>query len=222
MGYRAQNLFEEPFTDQKRIIVAHNLDIEYPGVRVLIGGEVRPDLVVGAAVDQDDPTNRLVVLLDSNYTGVIQICNFDIQPVGVQSATLLSLLGEGAKLVFGDEYTYAEDRPAATTSSTTFVQRLRLTTPDVPIGSYRINTSFLWNLDSTSNDILVRIELNDTDTVWEMASEPKDSSSTQDLAGMGHANVQLSGINTFDLDFAVESGATTARIKEARLEFWRV
>ena len=222
MGYRAQNLYEQPFTSQQRIVVEHNLDIEYPGIRLLINGEIRPDLILATAPDVDNPTNRLVVSLKSIQTGLIQITNFDIQPLGIQSATLLALTGFGVKLVFGDEYTYVEDRPPANTTSTTFVQRLRLTTPNVPLGTYRIATSFLWDYTSTSTSFRARLELDDTDQVWFMRREPKSSSGTQRLRGKGKAHVQLAaGVHTFDLDYAAE-GTNTAQIREARLIFWRI
>ena len=222
MGYRAEVLFTQPFVSQSRVIVAHNLDIEYPGVRLLIDNEIRPDLILGAAPDIDDPTNRLVIRLTGSQTGVIQIVNYDIQPLGTQSATILALTGFGAKLVFGEEYTYAEDRTASTTSSTTPVQKLRLTTPNVPLGSYRVKASFLWNLNSASNDFRAQLELDDTLLLWSMSAEPKDASTTEDINGAATAQFLLgAGEHTIDLDYYVETGTTTGRIKEARLEFWR-
>lgn len=223
MGYRAQELFTQPFVSSARVVVPHNQDIEYPSVRLLVDNEIRPDLILGIAVDVDDPTNRLVVRLRSVQTGIVQITNFDNQPAGIQSATVLSLTGFGIKLVFGDEYTYVEDRPRATTTSDTFVQRLRLTTPSIPFGFYRAATSFLWDYSSTSNSISARLELDDTSTLWEMRKEPKQAGVSQRnyAAGITHTLIPA-GIHTFDLDYRADVAAQTAGISEARIEFWRV
>lgn len=225
MGFRAVNRFEQIFSNQRRVTIRHNLGLEYPGVRVLINNEVSPESVVGVKVAADDPTNAIVVLLDGNYSGVVQISTFDIQPPGIQSATILDLNGESIQINFGDNYTYEEDLTRSTVTGTTdFIQKLRLNvTTTADIGKYRIAASFTWDYSSASNDFLARIEQNNSIPRWAMREEPTDTAITQQRYAEGKAQMVLSaGSYTFDLDFATSIAAQTAGIDQARLEFWRI
>ncbi len=222
MAYVANEVFRQIFTNSSRIIVAHNQDLEYPATRIIVNDEARPDLVAGVLVDEEDPTNRLVVILRSAQSGVIQILDYDFQPVGVQSAELLSLLDQGFRLNYGTEYAYVEDLSAASTTSGTFVQRLRLTTGNVPFGVYRIGVNFTWNNDDTGADSQARLEVDDTSTIWSMFLEAKDSNTDQEYSAFGWATQGLlAGVHTFDLDFATTM-SSTFRITNPRIEFWRV
>lgn len=225
MGYRSENRFEQLFTNQQRIVIEHNLDLQYPAVRVLIDNEVAPESVAAITVGQDDPTNTILVLLDSPQSGVVQVVNYDVQPVGVKSAILIALDGEGAVLNFGDNYTYVEDLTRSTvTGATNFIQKIRLmVTTTADIGTYRVAASFTWDYSSTSNDFLARIEQDDSITRWEMRQEPQDTTITQQHYAEGKAQfVLFAGTYTFDLDFATSNAAQTAGIDQARLEFWRI
>lgn len=224
MGYRAVNKFEQAFTDTDRIVVNHNLELEFPGVRILIGNEVEPESVFALNIDQEDPTNTVVVLLKQPETGIVQIVSYDVQPVGVQSASLIAFEGKGFNLQFGTDYFYVEDLTRQTTNSVTFVQRLRLNAMGISGGRYHIAASFTWDLDRIDRDILARLEVDDTDTIWEMVEEPTDAAITQQRAAIGldAGILLLPGDHTVDLDFAVSSPPAIAGIDQARIEFWRI
>ena len=126
-------------------------------------------------------------------------------------------------MAFGDYSVYAESLGQDDNPTTTFVQKVRLTTQAVPAGNYRISWSYTWGLSSNSNDFAARIEQDDTLLIYSHRQEPKDPAATQQHAGGGFAQVTLvQGIHTFDLDYAAITGGTTARIAWARLEFWSV
>lgn len=223
MGYRSQVLFTQSFTDATRIVVDHNLDLEYTGVRLLINNEVAPQYLFGIGVDEENPTNTTIIFLTSAQTGIVQIVNYDVVPPGVQGATLLSITNQGFSLTFGTEYNYVEDPNRVTTNSTAFVQRLRLDVNLATRGVFRISTSFTWDLDNVNRDILARLQVDDNFTIWEFREEPTDPAITQQRFAMGTNDIiLLVGMHTVDLDFAVSSPPAIAGIDQAKIEFWRV
>lgn len=71
-------LFVQDFSSSSAIVVTHNLDLFQVGVRVIVGGQVRQDLVDSIAYTVGDPRNELTVNLSSAQTGTIQIVNNDV------------------------------------------------------------------------------------------------------------------------------------------------
>lgn len=126
-------------------------------------------------------------------------------------------------MAFGDFSTFAESLGQDENPTTTFVQKVRLTTPAVLAGDYRISWSYTWGLSSISNDFEAKIEQDDAIILYTHRQEPKDAATTQQQPGGGFAQVTLTaGIHTFDLDYRAVTGGTTSRIAQARLEFWSV
>lgn len=71
-------LFFQDFTSTDTITVTHNQNLFQLGVRVIVGGEVRQDLIESIAFSTSDPRNELTVKLTSAQTGVVQIVNNDL------------------------------------------------------------------------------------------------------------------------------------------------
>lgn len=124
--------------------------------------------------------------------------------------------------VFGTEWQYAEDLTVSSTTSNTFIQKLRLTTSDLPSGNYLLTWDFSWNLSTKNDPFGAQIQLNDTTVLANLQSHAIDSDSVERYPAGGHVILtSFSGVNTFDMDFrAVISG--TAYIRDARLLLWRV
>ena len=125
-------------------------------------------------------------------------------------------------MAFGDFSTFASDDGQSTNGTTNFVQKVRLTTPNVTSGDYRIGWTFTWGNGSASNSTIVRIQQDDSIDLWQMQAEPKDAGTDQQNPAEGLAQVTLTaGTHTFDMDFTTTMGGT-GQIKQARLEFWSV
>ena len=126
-------------------------------------------------------------------------------------------------IIFGNNFQEASDDTVSSTTSTTFQQKLRLTTATIPVGTYRIGWYYEWNFSSVANDFRGRIEINDTATVMEHQQEPKDTGINQSHPCSGYAYVEIPSENSYfiDLDYC-SSGGGTAYIRRARLEIWRV
>ncbi|MBU0579724.1 MAG: hypothetical protein KKA19_00990, partial [Candidatus Margulisbacteria bacterium] len=132
-------------------------------------------------------------------------------------------------LVYGSNFQYAQNNSVSTTFSTSFVQKLRLTTHNLPAGTYKISWSYAWNHDSQSNDFLARIEIDDSNTIMYHQEEPQDdqgswgsTGSNQKFYNSGFAYLTLSGVHTIDLDYRTDSSGDESSIWEARLEIVRV
>lgn len=126
-------------------------------------------------------------------------------------------------MAFGENYSSAEDLTESINPSTTFVQKLRLTTTSVPAGDYLISWSYTWGNENTFDDTLVRIQQDDSTDLWNAREEPKDSGTDQRNASGGFAQVTLTaGVHTFDMDFATSDTNEDARIQQSRMMFWRV
>lgn len=125
--------------------------------------------------------------------------------------------------VYGTQHTEVESLGESTTTSTTFQNKLTLTTPSVPAGRYRVGWSFTWRYSNGSNDLRARILEDGSTTRWEMRQEPQDTGSDQQHPADGFAYINLTaGVHNFNLEYCGSTGGSTAGISQARLEFWRV
>jgi len=140
---------------------------------------------------------------------------------GTNSATVEQLVA-GAS-VFGQNADHAESDGESSTTSTSFQNKLNLTTDTLPVGKYRIGWNYEWNLNSLSDDFEARVQVNNTTDIMEHVQEPKDSGSDQwsNKGGFGVYDLTSEGVLSIDLDYRSPS-ADTAKIRRARLEIWRV
>ena len=124
---------------------------------------------------------------------------------------------------FGSEFQQASSDAQSTTTSTTFQQKLRMTTGSLPSGTYRIAWYYEYHLTSTSYDQRGRVQINDTITIQEIREESQDSGSDQWYPCGGFYYHTGSGVLNIDIDFCRSSSeGGTAYIRNARLEIWRV
>ncbi len=129
----------------------------------------------------------------------------------------------GSSSIFGTQYSYSESVAETSTNSTVFQQKLRLTTPSLPAGTYKISWFYNWRYDSASNDFMGRVQVDDTTTLLEHEQEPKDTGTDQVYVETGFRNVTLtSGVHNIDLDFSTSKSFGTSYIKNVRLEIYRI
>jgi len=128
---------------------------------------------------------------------------------------------QGPTSTFGSEYNYAESLTESSTTSNSPVNKLTLSLTSLPSGTYRLNWSYNWSGASTSVDFRAEIELDSTQIMYH-SQEPKDSGTDQQIPASGFIpNLNLNGNHTVDLNFW-EEGGSTAYIRDARLELWRI
>lgn len=123
--------------------------------------------------------------------------------------------------VFGTQLYFANAEPeTSTTSTTTFLNKVTLTTPSLPLGDYICQFQFIWRAANASRSLDVRIQLNGTN-IQAWSPFTANLADRQLLSGFIRST-GISGIKTYTLDFKVLGTATTVYMKEARLFVWRV
>lgn len=136
--------------------------------------------------------------------------------VGNSSETTFDVLTN----VFGTYYDSAENLSEQTNNTTTYSTALSLTTNTVPDGIYRIGWSYEWG-GNTGRDFEARVQV-DGGTVMEVNMEVKDNTNYFGVSGFANQTFGSNGTHTINFDFASENDGTTMRIRNLRLEFWRV
>lgn len=132
--------------------------------------------------------------------------------------------------VFGQQYQQTEETTAATNVTSTPLEFLTLNTPsDLPAGVYQISWFYVWQHDSISTDIAVRVQVDDTTNLIDPSGngvhrqEPKDVAATQAHTESGFAEVVLTaGAHNIDIDFWSATAAGTAQLLHARLRIIQV
>lgn len=121
---------------------------------------------------------------------------------------------------FGSELQWTEDLTTSSTTSSSWQQKLRLTTTDLPLGDYILLYSAVIEGSLSSTFVGVQLEQDDTTVLAEAEVSPGPSSS---LVFSGHVvRSSFSGVHTFDIDWRRASGGGQAYISGARLTLWRI
>lgn len=123
----------------------------------------------------------------------------------------------GGTSVFGSEFQEVSSDGESSTTSSTYQQKLRLTTGTLPSGKYRIGWQFSVFVDATG-DVTSKVILDDSTDLDHHSID----NSTDDYNSNGGFSYHssFSGIHTVDIVYKANSG--TALIKHARLEIWRI
>jgi hypothetical protein len=113
---------------------------------------------------------------------------------------------------------YAEVGGNNSTTSSTYQQRLKLTTASLPAGLYQISWWHTMAASGTSGDVGVRVQLDDTTDVIEYELEMINISTLHNPPMGGSMRLDLSsGVHTFDYDWRAISGGITAFLGIARI-----
>jgi len=170
--------------------------------------------------------------LEIDFTPAAYVPDASVAQADNTSQLSAHLKGIDTALVYGSNLVFEESLPPSTTTvANTFVQKVRLTLTVTAsnTGTYRLDWSYFWNLDSQANDYRGRVQENDTTTLMEQRQEPKDSAGG---GGIGGTNQRFPAAGTvlrtltpgtynYDLDYTTSSG-DEASIFEARLIMYRI
>jgi len=126
-----------------------------------------------------------------------------------------SLSGAGG--TFGSEYQEAVSEGESSTTSSSYQQKLRMTTISLPAGDYMIQ--YNWEFNGDNDHGFSRAQLDDS---TDLAEDRYDSSQVGYIIISGFALESLSGVHTIDIDFRANSGGDTMLIRRARIALWRV
>ena len=122
--------------------------------------------------------------------------------------------------VVGTFYQYAESDAQSQTTSTSFVEKLTLTTGILPTGTYRLGYTFEASNNRNGEYVEIRVRLD-----GEIVALPSAEYDNDYLLFGGFVERDLSETIEADIFFrriGQNSQVRTAFIRRARLEFWRV
>lgn len=169
----------------------------------------------GKTYDQTITDNGVAYGIDLQHSGT------DVEDFNTQNGRYRIA---GNVVMYGTHYQFASSEGTSSTSSTSFQQKLRLTTPSIPAGSYRIGFYYEWRCDSISQSFEGRVQVDNSITIHSAHIEAKEDDSDESIPESGFTVLSLgTGTHTIDIDYRREnSGSPTVFIKAARLEIWRV
>lgn len=175
----------------------------------------------GAKGDKGDTGSGSNVIVKDEGTNIPNTPHTDLNFVGTGvtvtdgGAGVATITIPGSTNIFGSQFHSGNSASESSTTSSTFQQKLRLTTGSLPTGNYRIGWYFEHKGSGSSEG---RVELNDTTT---LAQVDIDSSTPDFLGQSGHYYTgSISGVQNIDIDWRAVS--STAYIRRARLEIWRI
>lgn len=147
------------------------------------------------------------------------ISNFPVQVVSGSNTITINSLGIG-----GVEF--IKDNTESTTTSTTPIQKLRLTTSSLSAGTYRVGWSFEYGRDGFifgGTDFNARLQIDNTTEIASYAAVHNGAIASNFWPASGFDYVALTaGVHTIDLDFWGETTGNTSRIRNSRLEIVRI
>lgn len=154
-----------------------------------------------------EPTNNRAWICKDNSTGAAEW-----------------LLISPPEPTFGSQYQYADSSAPSSTTSVVFQNKLTLTTPSIPAGSYRLGYSYRWGLSQTNNQrFFIAQILADANQVYYHQQSTHAPENQHRTSGFVDLTYGSSGTHTYQVQWARLGTATpTATIQDVRLEFWRV
>ena len=157
------------FTDESIIDIQHNGGTKYAWARLLVDSVDRSDLVKEVKLDPLDPTNKVQVILSSAQTGCIQVLDSSaINAPGIEE--------------YGSFFRHAYSEGISSQTGESYIEKVSLNTGDLPVGSYLINWSYIWNHSSTSSNFKARILL-DGEEVMSHEQQPASSGGSYGTTG---------------------------------------
>lgn len=124
--------------------------------------------------------------------------------------------------IFGAEYQSAESLGISSTTSTTYVEKLKLTTGTIAAGDYKIDWGHDQSTDKASTPVGFRVHVDDTTLCAENNFTRPSLGEFAALSGFCVVTL-TNATHTVDIDHKTDSGAGTgSNIQNARLVIFRV
>ncbi len=183
---------------------------------ILINTYTNPTIVNPTPVKGD-------ILVDNGKTLVREIIGTDNYILTADSSQLTGLKWDSLlnnNETFGGFFKSAEHLTESSTTSNVYQQKLRLTTDSVSSGDYIILYSYQYNLTNISKPIDVRIELDDTTTLYNFVGT---SSTRENIQDSGFFITTLSsGIHNIDFDYKSSQTGKSVTINDLHICIWKV
>jgi len=142
-------------------------------------------------------------------------------------------VAEAQREVFGSAYTYVEQESIRVRVDDNWQEVNTLDIPELEEeGIYRIAWFYEWGCDTTSEDFVLRVQIDDSTELSMHQQEPKDSGG-ESISGSGtnqrhvasgfrHMTLTAGSTPNIDIDIKGEDDNYEVTVYRSRIEFWRV
>jgi len=144
-----------------------------------------------------------------------------VQPYELVILSQLTDAIGGVTSVSGTYYAYAKSDGSSSTNSTSFVNKVSLTTSTVASGTYKIGWYSEMQRNSQANDFRYRVYLDGTTELCNINHEHSDQSNWFPLSGFDILTL-ASGSHTVAVQFCGETTGNTSYIRRARVDITRI
>jgi hypothetical protein len=176
------------------------------------------DGATGAKGDPGSGSNIVVkdngVTISGSPTSTINFIGLTINASVSGTATVSN--------VFGNHFARGSSDGESNTTSASYQDKLNLTVSGLAAGTYRVGWYAEIRSNSTNTDVLFRVQQDNTTDLALVNIEAQDATSYFPTGGFVMITLAASTTYSFDMDYCSETAGTTAYIRRARLEFWRV
>lgn len=140
----------------------------------------------------------------------------------IDGSTVDISIGFPIPQIYGSYYQLSESLTSSSSNSTSPQTKVTLTTPSLPLGTYKITAHWMWNRNTASNSARFDVTLNGTaqGTNATMEMEAGDTTDWRPETRIFYRTI--SGINTILLRYWGESTGNRTSISDASLEIIRV
>jgi hypothetical protein len=239
--------------------VTTHSDVTSAGSGIIISEVERTKLSnIEANADVTDATNVaaagaiMTSLVDAKGDIVAATANNSISrlPIGTDGHVLTAdsaaatglkwAAGGGGGSIYGSEYQSEVDRTFRTTLGSTLFEVHKLTTTSLPAGTYRVEWNYVWSADTTQNDFICQVTIDDTIQLYEQTSggstaidshrqEPKDSGGNAD-GGTNQRHVTsfwadatlAAGVHEIDIDIGCSSNSQRSSVHLTTVAVYRL
>ena len=178
---------------------------------------------LGDASGVPQPTTIEDLTADGSPDGAADYVMTWDDSASLHKKVLLDNIGGGGGGVFGSEHYYNENLPEQGTTSSSFIQGLRLSTASIPAGDYFIGWSGECRQDNSSFGVRVRIRLDAGGSPTDLMDVDwghLDAGKWNPFSGFAEYTLTAAA-HTVDIDFASEAVTKNVRVRNLRLVFWR-
>lgn len=131
-------------------------------------------------------------------------------------------IDSGKTITFPIYYQYEESEAESSTTSLTLKNKVTINTPVLPSGTFRIQFFYEWSDSSPSANFIGQVSV-DNEVIAYTFAELADNSQYAYIDQSGFKYIELlAGSHTVKIDYCSSKSGKAAKIRRARLEFWRI
>ena len=199
-----------------------SINISKFAFRAQVNEAIQNDQIL-VSLDGENTLSKALSLEVIRHIDFAENISFDNSSNNFDAYDVQDAIEEVANLNFVHYYySYVEDETVSSTTNLYYQQKLRLTTPNLPAGNYRISWYYEWKYSNGRFKFKHRVQLNDNTILKETQTTPRSNGDWRESSGFKSEISLTEGVHNIDMDYCTNKVNKTAYIRRARLEIWRI